>query len=120
MNADDLYHRGRVAMEEGALEEAVALFQQSIRAWPHVKTLELEGECLLRLGRPREAIVPLAAATALHPAARPPALLAQVFLALGHYGEAVKFAEEALRRTPGDAMALEARAAARRSLGATA
>lgn len=116
MNADDLYHLGRVAMESGALEEAVALFRESILEWPHVKTLELEGECLLRLGQPLDAVVPLAAATALHPAARPPALLAQAFLALGHYGEAVQFAEEALRRAPGDPVALEVRDAARRSL----
>ena len=113
MNADDLYHRGRMAMEAGALEEAVALLQQSISEWPHVKTLELEGECLLKLGRSREAIVPLAAATALHPSARPPGLLAQAFLALGHYAEALDFAEEALRRTPGDPLALEVRDAAR-------
>jgi tetratricopeptide (TPR) repeat protein len=118
MNADDLYHRGRAAMEAGALEEAVALFQESIREWPHVKTLELEGECLLRLGRTREALVPLAAATALHPAARPPALLAQAFLALGHYGEAREFAEEALRRDPHHLLALEVRDVARHHLGA--
>jgi tetratricopeptide (TPR) repeat protein len=118
MNADDLYHRGRAAMDAGALEEAVGLFQESIREWPHVKTLELEGECLLRLGRTREALVPLAAATALHPAARPPALLAQALLALGHYGEASEFAEEALRRTPDQPLALEVREAARHHLGA--
>jgi tetratricopeptide (TPR) repeat protein len=117
MNTDDLYHLGREAMESGALEEAVALFRESILEWPHVKTLELEGECLLRLGRPRDAIVPLAAATALHPSARPPALLAQAFLALAHYGEAIEFAEEALRRTPNDLMALEVREAARRHIG---
>jgi tetratricopeptide (TPR) repeat protein len=116
MNADDLYHRGRLAMERGALEEAVALFQESIREWPHVKTLELEGECLLRLGRPREAVVPLATATALHPASRPPALLAQAFLALGHHKDAIEVGEEALRRAPGDRMALEVRDAARGNL----
>jgi tetratricopeptide (TPR) repeat protein len=111
MNADDFYLSARVAMKAGALEEAVALFQESVQQWPHMKTLELEGECLLRLGRPREAIVPLAAATALHPSARPPALLAQAFLALGHEREAIEFAEEALRRTPGEPLALEVRAA---------
>jgi tetratricopeptide (TPR) repeat protein len=118
MNADDLYHLGRMAMDRGALEEAVALFRESILEWPHVKTLELEGESLVRLGRPREAIVPLAAATALNPSARPPAMLAQAFLALGHYSEATEFAEEALRRAPDDPLALEVRDAARRHLGA--
>jgi tetratricopeptide (TPR) repeat protein len=116
MNADDLYHLGRVAMEAGHLEEAVALFQESISEWPHVKTMELEGECLLRLGRAREAIVPLAAATALNPSAHPPGLLAHAFLALGHYREALEFADEALRRAPADPLALEARLSARSHL----
>jgi tetratricopeptide (TPR) repeat protein len=116
MNADDLYHLGRVAMEAGRLDEAVALFQESIAEWPHVKTLELEGECLLKLGWAREAIVPLAAATALHASAHAPGLLAHAFLALGHYHEALDFAEEALRRAPADPLALEARLTARSHL----
>jgi tetratricopeptide (TPR) repeat protein len=66
MNADDLYHSGREAMEAGTLEDAIRLFRQSVAEWPHFKTLELLGECLLRLERPREAIIPLAAATALN------------------------------------------------------
>lgn len=53
-------------MEAGDLERAAALLGESVAIWPHFKTLELLGECLLRLDRPREAIGPLAAASALH------------------------------------------------------
>jgi tetratricopeptide (TPR) repeat protein len=117
MNADDLYRLGREAMEAGSLEAAVVLFDESIAVWPHFKTLELLGECLLRLGRLREAVVPLAAATALHVEARAPALLAQAYLQLGQFPEAKHFAEEALRRAPdNNPQALEIRAAARRHL----
>jgi tetratricopeptide (TPR) repeat protein len=120
MNADDLYHRGRVAMEAGSLEEAVAQFRESISEWPHFKTLELLGECLLRLERPREAIVPLAAATALNRQGRAPALLAQAFLELGTYRDALDQAEEALRRAPSNKLAIGIRQAARRHLEAGA
>jgi tetratricopeptide (TPR) repeat protein len=116
MNADDLYHQGREAMEAGALQEAVDRFRESIAEWPHFKTLELLGECLVRLTRLREAIVPLAAATTLNPQGRAPALLARVFLELGSYREAFDQAEEALRRSPGNKQALEVRQIARQHL----
>jgi tetratricopeptide (TPR) repeat protein len=118
MNADDLYRRGREAMEAGALEDAIELFRQSVAEWPHFKTLELLGECLLRLERPREAIIPLAAATALNQQGHAPTLLARAFLELGTYGDALEQAEEALRRVPGDRLALELRRAARQHLEA--
>jgi predicted Zn-dependent protease len=116
MNADDLYHQGRLAMEAGNLEDAISSFRRSIAEWPHFKTLELLGECLLRLHQPREAIVPLAAATALNRQARAPALLAQAFLELGTYGDAREQAEEALRRDPGNQQAIEVRQAARQHI----
>jgi len=105
-------------MEAGALEDAVARFRESVAEWPHFKTLELLGECLLRLERPREAIVPLAAATALNRQGRAPALLAQAFLVMGTYRDAFDQAEEALRRAPTSKLALEIRQAARRHLEA--
>jgi tetratricopeptide (TPR) repeat protein len=116
MNADDLYHEGRQAMDAGALEDATSLLRRSIAEWPHFKTLELLGECLLRLNQPREAIVPLAAATALNRQARAPTLLARAFLQLGTYGDALDQAEEALRRDPGNKQAVEIRQAARQHL----
>jgi tetratricopeptide (TPR) repeat protein len=118
MNADDLYREGRQAMEAGGLEDAIGLFRQSIAEWPHFKTLELLGECLLRLDQSREAIVPLAAATALNQQAHAPALLARAFLELGTYRDAFDQAEEALRRDPGNKEALQVRQTARQHLEA--
>jgi tetratricopeptide (TPR) repeat protein len=103
-------------MEAGALEEAVARFRESIAEWPHFKTLELLGDCLLQLKRPREAIIPLAAATALNRQGRAPALLGRAFLELGTYRDAFDQAEEALRRAPGNKLALEVRQTARQHL----
>ncbi len=45
-------------------------------------------------------------------------LLAEAFLVLGQYREAVEFADEALARYPGNAEALEVRQAAREHLKA--
>jgi tetratricopeptide (TPR) repeat protein len=118
MNADDFYHQGRQAMEACKIEDAIRLLRQSIAEWPHFKTLELLGECLLRLEQPRDAIVPLAAATALHRQAHAPTLLARAFLALGTYRDAFDQAEEALRRDPGNKEALEVRQIARQHLEA--
>jgi tetratricopeptide (TPR) repeat protein len=118
MNADDLYREGRQAMEAGALEDAIGLLRQSIVEWPHFKTLELLGECLLRLDQSREAIVPLAAATALNRQTHAPALLARAFLELGTYRDAFDQAEEALRRDPANKEALKIRQTARQHLEA--
>jgi tetratricopeptide (TPR) repeat protein len=118
MNADDLYRKGRDAMDAGRLLEAVACLQASAAEWPHFKTLELLGECLLGLKQPREAIVPLAAAAALNRQARAPSLLARAFLETGTWREAFDQAEEALRRAPDNELALEVRQAARRHLEA--
>ena len=94
-------------MERGALEEAVALFERSVSANPHFKALELLGECLVSLGRPREAVVPLAAATTLNKGVRAPALLAQVFLEMGEIRDAYDLAELALSRHSGNRLALQ-------------
>jgi len=94
-------------MDRGALEEAVALFERSVSANPHFKALELLGECLVRLGRPREAVVPLAAATTLNKGVRAPALLAQVFLETGEFQQADDLAELALSRHSGNRLALQ-------------
>ncbi len=100
-----LYEQARQAMERGALEEAVSLFERSISDSPHFKALELLGECLLKLGRAPEAIVPLAAATTLNKGVRAPALLAQVFLELAAYQDGLDMAKLALSRHPRNRMA---------------
>ena len=102
-----LYERGVTAMRAQHYPEAVACFEQSIRLRPHFKSLELLGECLMRLERHQEAIVPLAAATALNQQSRAPMLLAQVFLTLGTLDRAAEMAELALRRAPDNRRARE-------------
>ena len=112
MDDSDLYRHARDRMDAGDLAGAIDLFAASVAASPHFKALELWGECLLRLGRPRDAVVPLAAATALNRQPRAPALLGQAFLALNQYSRAVEFADEALARAPGNRTALDVRRAA--------
>ena len=93
-----LYHLGRTAVEAGDLEKAIGLFKDSVDEHPHFKTLELLGECLLKLGRTQESIVPLAAAVGLNRGVRAAALLGEALLELEQYDHAIDAAEEALRR----------------------
>lgn len=95
-----LYQQAREEMAAGHFEEAVSLFKQDISIEPHFKSLEILGECLIKLGRPQEAIVPLAAATALNNGVRAPALLAEVFWELGQKTDAEHLAGIALARDP--------------------
>src|SRR2546422_4176060 len=100
-----LYHERRVLMEAGELEQAVQRLKQSAEAVPHFKSLELLGECLLKLRRPLDAIIPLAAATALNNQVRAPSLLAQAFLQCGQFLEAGEFASLVLKKAPGNRVA---------------
>jgi tetratricopeptide (TPR) repeat protein len=100
MDSATLYHKGRELVVTGDLEGAVKLFDESVRVYPHFKTLELLGECLLKLGRAQESVVPLAAATSLNKGVRAATLLAEALLALGERDRAVDVAQEALRRDP--------------------
>jgi len=117
MDDSELYRQARDRMDGGDPAGAVDLFAASVAVYPHFKALELWGECLLRLGRYREAVVPLAAATALNRQPRAPGMLAEAFLALGEHGRAVQFADEALARAPGNRAALAVRSAALPHLG---
>ena len=100
-----LYETGRAALAAGHVEAAVAAFLESVLEEPHFKTLELLGEALMLLGRPKEAIVPLAAASTLNRQVRAPALLAQAFLKLGREADAYAAAQDALTRDPNNRMA---------------
>jgi tetratricopeptide (TPR) repeat protein len=79
---------------------AEATLDESARLSPHYKTLELLGEARLLQGKVKEAIVPLAAASALTRTARAHVLLAEALLALGKARNARDHAEIALQRTP--------------------
>ena len=105
----DLYRQARELMEKNQLEDAVRLFQQSIVLSPHFKSLELLGECFIRLNRLPEAVVPLAAATTLNQGPRAPSLLADVFLKLEDSDRANEVAEIALSRDPNNRIALNAK-----------
>lgn len=105
----ELYEKARQMMNESRLDDALMLFQQSISYNPHFKTLELLGECFVRLNRLQEAIVPLAAATSLNKGIRAPSLLAEVFLRLENYHAARDMAEIALNRDEKNRKAQEVR-----------
>lgn len=66
MNGSELYQRGREAFERGEYELALALLRESWDDTIHFKTMSRIGEVLCLLGRHREAVAPLAAATALN------------------------------------------------------
>jgi tetratricopeptide (TPR) repeat protein len=100
-DSQSLYYQGREAMDRGDLQAAVDLFQQSIDLFPHFKTLELQGECLLTLGRPTSAIIALAASATL--GSRPFRslyLLAQALVQIGDNRKAIEKLSEALAMQP--------------------
>ena len=104
--SSELFQKARVLMDEKKFDEAAKLFQQSISLNPHFKSLELLGECFIRLDRLQEAIIPLAAAITLNRGVRASALLAKVFLDLENYGMAKDLADTALTRDPHNKTAL--------------
>ena len=63
--ASRLYQSGRQMMDANELIAAEKAFDESAKLSPHFKTLELLGECRLLMGRLKDSIVPLAAASAL-------------------------------------------------------
>jgi len=105
-------------MGAGKFEEALELFQKSRRLGIHFKTLELIGECFMRLGRWDEAVVPLAAASTLNKGARAPSLLAETCLKTGRLHEAVDAADLAFARQPHNRRLLALKEEADRALRA--
>lgn len=101
MNGLELYDRGREAFERGEYELALALLRESWDDTIHFKTISRIGEVLCRLGRHREAVTPLAAATSLNRGSLSPCLLAEALLQIGELQLAQDAATESLRRTPG-------------------
>lgn len=88
-------------MEANDLESAISLFDQSVQLEPHFKTLELLGECLLTLGRHKEAVVPLAASAGLgNKPYRALYLLAQALNAAGRKTEALEKLDQAIEMKP--------------------
>jgi tetratricopeptide (TPR) repeat protein len=77
-----LFEKARDEMDAANYEKAIELFERSNRLKWNYKTCLLLGDCLMRLQRVQEAIVPLAAATSLNGQGIAPTLLAEAFLAI--------------------------------------
>ena len=92
-------------MASGKYEKAIAAFQASANFYPHFKTLELLGECFIKQGKFKEAIIPLAAATSLNLQVRSPSLLSQALMELGERRDARDMAKLALSRSPKNKLA---------------
>lgn len=111
-DADDFggpaYQQAVQLCEQGRFEEAMPLLAASARVSPHFKTYERLGECLLRLGRAAEAVLPLAAACALNVGPRARVLLARALAQLGEAHEARSWIADALQRHPGYGPAVDA------------
>lgn len=108
--ASQLHQEARNEMDRGNIARAVELFQESINALPHFKTLELLGECLLKLDRLPEAVVSLAASATLgNNAFRALFLLGTVLEELGERADAIRILDRALSVNPHYRAAREAR-----------
>jgi TolA-binding protein len=108
-----LSEEGRAALKAKDLEGALRKFKESARAFPMPRTLCEVGECLLRQGKPADAVLYLAAAVGMTPTgkhARPLMLLITALLrarekdaALGRCRELAAMypdMEEALKADP--------------------
>jgi tetratricopeptide (TPR) repeat protein len=60
-----LYVQGRAAMEKGDMVQAVELLKRSAELYPHFKTYESIGECLLAQDDFNEAVLYLSASSGL-------------------------------------------------------
>jgi tetratricopeptide (TPR) repeat protein len=105
--ATRLYEEGRSHRDAGRLSKAIEGLKQSAALLPHFKTLEMLGECYMKAGQYREAVIPLAAATGLNRQVRAPSFLAKVFLELGDGVKAREIARDIVRREPGNRIAKE-------------
>ncbi|MBN8711165.1 MAG: hypothetical protein BGO12_14370 [Verrucomicrobia bacterium 61-8] len=103
----EAYEAGRKFMAEGFYAGALERLQASLEACIHFKTLELIGECHLKMGNPHAAIVPLAAASGLNPGVRALSLLARALFEDGDHVHARQIAERVLQQAPGNQVALE-------------
>ena len=96
-------------MDAGKLEAALAAFEASNNLLPHFKTLEKQGECLIRLGRLSDAVGPLSKSVEMNAGVRAPSMLAELYFELEKYDEAAELAEIALSRDPNNRKALKVR-----------
>jgi tetratricopeptide (TPR) repeat protein len=92
-----LYNEGRAAMEKGDLVSAVEMLKRSAELYPHFKTYESIGECLLKQDKVMEAVLYLSAAAGLgNKQFRSYFLLAKALVELGEVDWARNKLEQAL------------------------
>jgi tetratricopeptide (TPR) repeat protein len=103
--ARKLYEAARDAMTRESWTYARSLLEQSYRKSVHFKTLELLGECCVKLGQNNEAILYYAAATALNNQPKAPSILAQLLAESGDAHAAARIARQVLAVSPGNRMA---------------
>lgn len=78
-----LYQEGRSAMEKNDFAAALASLKKSANIFPHFKTYESVGVCLLKLGNFSEAVLYLSASAGLgNNQSKPLFLLAQALIEL--------------------------------------
>jgi hypothetical protein len=97
---------------------AIDRFEKSLAAGVHFKTLELPGECYLKVGRESCAIIALAAATALNRGVRAPSILADLLSRSDnsyHRELAVEVCKTALVRDPTNRLTRDAESRLRAS-----
>ena len=99
------YQAARDLMSGEKYSQAVQLFNQSLNVRVHFKTLELIGECYLKMGKSKQAIVPLAAASMLNDGVRSSALLARALFEECDYHGAMRAAKIAMSRSPDNKLA---------------
>lgn len=90
-----MYQEGRALMFSGALTDAKDKFEKAVQAFPHYKSFERLGECLLEMGLIEQAVVPLATAIGLNHHYHSEVLLAEAYVRLGAYMDALRPAESA-------------------------
>ena len=100
-----MYLDGRSFYEKGMFEQAIECFRLSDKESTHFKSLELWGECELKLGNPLKAVIPLTAATELNKGVRALSLLAEAYNSIDEVTKAIKLARLVLEIAPGNKIA---------------
>ena len=102
-----LYIQARKHLDDGDLEGAITLFAKSNALYTHYKTLELWGECEIKLGNYQKAIRILIQAVNLNHSAKPKSLLALAYKNSGEILKSKDLASEVLSSDPNNKICIE-------------
>ncbi|OUR86907.1 hypothetical protein A9Q81_27660 [Gammaproteobacteria bacterium 42_54_T18] len=92
-------------MDAGDFDKAIECFKLSNKTLAHFKTLELWGECEMKLGNIKASIMPLTAAMELNSSLKPASLLAKAYSDLGDSKRAIELAGIVLNKAPNNKLA---------------